>query len=275
MGGRGSGSSASRTAGTASVFTPGGGGLSAAFSQPLNQAQQQPNIQNQAPSTSNTPVVTNAVSKLSQMTDDQLATLVNQSKRVDMPNHLSDVSDATQKFVYAAGINEKPTVLDDAAFKQYMADNGIRQSQMLARTVDGAQYVVNGTQINLQPAQVTQMIRDSALTYVGGKVGGMVHGAGTYFDQNGGKPTGYGSRSSKTAIAVLDKSRAKVIDHGTLDNMARGFARSHPKTARAIGPYNHRTMSIYALTMGYNVIRSGSYHNVIDRAALVMRSTDY
>ena len=57
------------------------------------------------------------------------------------------------------------------------------------------------------------------------------------------------------------------------------FARSHPKFAKAVGPYNtsysggKNNMAIYALAMGYNVITAdyGGYTNVIDRSALVYR----
>ena len=262
MGGRGSKSSLS-----ASGSATGGSLLNA-------QNNNQQNIANQAPTASNTPVNPAGVNALTQMTDDQLATLFKNSKTVDMPNHLSDVNDATQKFVYAAGLNAKPQVLDTASFNQYLKDNNIPQSQVLARSVGGANYVVNGTQIKLSPSQVTSMIKDGELNYIGGKYGGMVHGAGTYFDMNGGRPTGYGSRNSSTCLGVLSKN-AKVIDHFTLDSQVKRFQQSHPNFSKAVGSYSNRTMSIYALAMGYNVISSGSYHNVLDRSALVMRQSDY
>lgn len=257
MGGRGS-----RSAGQAQQTGAGGGAPS----------PQQQSIANQAPSPANTPVVPDAIGRLSQMSDDQLAQLVVNSRSVDMPNHLSDVDDATQKFVYAAGLNEKPQVLDTAAFNQYMAQNNIPQSQVLARSVNGANYTVNGTTIRLQPSQVTAMIKDGSLNYIGGKYGGQVHGAGTYFDMNGGRPTGYGGGA--TALAVLSKN-ARVVNESRLPAMAQTFAQNNPKFARAVGRYSNRTESIYALAMGYNVIRAGSYHNVLDRAALVMRADDY
>lgn len=264
MGGRGS--SSSTGAGTA---IGGGGGAGGLF---FNNAQQNPNIANQPPTANNTPVVPNAVGTLSQMSDDQMATLINQSKNVDMPNHLSDVSDKTQKFVYAAGINEKPTVLDDASFNQYLQQNNIPRSQILARSVNGATYVVNGTRMKLSPTQVTSMIKDSELTYVGGKKGGMLHGAGTYFDMNGGRNTGYAGGA--TVIGVLSPNARVIKDGSQLDSAVRSFQRTHPKAASAIGSYNNSTKSIYALCMGYNVIEDYGYHNVIDRSALVLRQSD-
>ena len=263
MGGRGSGSSLS-----ASGSGTGGSLLNA-------QQNNTQNIANQAPTPQNTPVNPAGVTALTQMTDDQLANLVKQSRNVDMPNHLADVDDATQKFVYAAGLNGKPEVLDTAAFNKYLTDNGIPRSQILSRTVGDANYVVNGTNIKLSPAQINSMLRDSDLTYVGGKRGGQLYGAGTYFDMNGGGSTGYGygSRAKATAIGVLSKS-AKVITDGALSSKAAQFRKTHPKTAAEIGGYSRRTMSIYALAMGYNVIKGGSYHNVIDRTALVLSDKD-
>lgn len=236
------------------------------------RGQSRQSVANQAPSQQNTPIIPDAVKKLSQMTDDQMTTLFMQSKRADMPNHLSDVSDKTQKFVYTAGINEKPTVLDKSDFNKYLRDNNIPRSQILARSVGGAGYVVNGTRINLSPSQVTSMIKDSELTYVGGKRGGMVHGAGTYFDMNGGHNTGYAGGA--TAVGVLSKKANVISDGSTLRNKVASFQKTHPKFSKAVGPLSSDTKSIYALAMGYNVIAYGSYHNVIDRSALVMRKED-
>ena len=263
MGGRGSGSSL-----TASGSRTGGSLLNAQQNNPQN-------IANQAPTPQNTPVNPAGVTALTQMTDDQLANLVKQSRNVDMPNHLADVSSATQNFVYAAGLNGKPEVLDTAAFNKYLQDNNISSSQILSRTVGDANYVVNGTNIRLSPTQITSMIKDSDLNYVGGKRGGSLYGAGTYFDMNGGRNTGYGygSRKDATCIGVLSKN-AKVVDDRTLRTKVAQFQKTHPKTAAAIGHYSTSNMSIYALSMGYNVIKGGSYHNVIDRTALVMRKDD-
>ncbi len=266
MGGRGSKSSiASGSATGGSLFNA------------QNQQNSQQSIANQAPTPANTPVNPAGVTALTQMTDDELAALYNRSKTVDMPNHLSDIDNNTQKFVYTAGLNGKPEVLDDAAVNQYLKDNNIPRSQIMARTVGDASYVVNGTNIRLSPDQITMMLKDGELNYIGGKAAGKSwYGHGTYFDMNGGTPTGYGygSRNSATCIGVLSKN-AKIISDRALASQATSFAASHPKFARAVGKYSTNTMSIYALAMGYNVIQNGSYHNVIDRTALVMRSSNY
>lgn len=243
--------------------------------QPPMQAKQ---INQQPPTDQNVPVMPAAVTNLSQMTDAQLAQLATAAKTVSMPNFLSDVDDQTQRFVFAAGINDRPQVLDDAAFAQFMADNNIPRSQLLSRSVNPITYTNNdGSRVTLSADDVIDMMKYSRLNYIGGKVGGQAYGAGTYFDMTGGQRTGYGGT---TATAVLNPATARVITDRQLQVKAAQFARTHPQFARAAGPYNtsfhNNNMSIYALAMGYNVIRdSGSgYHNVIDRSALVYRQSN-
>lgn len=275
MGGRGSKSSfAGRSTSTGTVFRQLVG--NAQQMQPQVQAQMPPQqqVQNQPPTQNNTPVQPGALTALTQMSDDQLAQLAQLAKTTQLPNHLNDVDDLTQKFVYTAGLNARPTVMDQAAFNQFMADNHIPRSQILSRSVSGATYRVGNTQYNLSPQQVIQMFTQSRLTYSGGKVGGQALGGGTYFDMNGGGNTGYGGT---TMTGVLNPATARVITTSDLARKAQAFAASHPKFARAVGAYSGGTFgsktnnaSIYALAMGYNVIQRGSYHNVIDRSAVVI-----
>lgn len=266
MGGRGATSTATKQAvgggGIGVTVATGGGGS-------LN------NVANQAPSPQNTPVVPNATTVLSQMTDQQLTQLYNQSRNVDMPNHLSDVSDATQRFVFTAGLNEKPQVLDDAQFAKYLKDNNIPQRDVLARSVSSANYTVNGTNIRLSPTQVTDLTKYGDLNYIGGKVGGQVYGAGTYFARTGGKPTGYGSNGA-TMIGVLSKN-AKPISKYQLQSRTATWVQSHPQFAKAVGAFSTKTASIYALAQGFNVITDGAndYHNIIDRSAVVLKANNY
>lgn len=249
-----------------------GGGSGMAMAGGAGAAGSQQNVANQAPSPANTPVVPNAATALSQMSDAQLTQLYQQSRNVDMPNHLNDVADKTQRFVYMAGVNGKPQVLDQASFDQYLKDNNIPRSQVLARTTGGASYTVNGTTINLSDNQVCDLIKYGDLNYVGGKHGGQLYGGGTYFDMNGGRPTGYNGR--QTMIAVLSPT-AKTIDKYQLSRQTTQWAKSHPNFAKAVGPFSNSNASIYALAQGYNVITGGSYHNVIDRTAIVMRANNY
>lgn len=231
---------------------------------------------NQAPNDQNTPVQPGGVTALTQMTDDQLAQLVNDSKRAIMPNFLSDVNDVTQNFVYQAGMNEKPTVLDAAQFIQFCQTNHIPASDVYARSVDDIKYSAGGHTMSLTGQQQADMLMFSRFNYIGGKVGGQALGAGTYFARNGGRPTGYGNF---TMVATLNPALAKPISRSQLAIEARQFAQTHPKFNRAVGGYNtnfnNNNMSIWALAMGYNVItgdsRGDDRTNIIDRSVLVFR----
>lgn len=233
-------------------------------------------IADQVPDDNNTPVAPNALDSLVGMTDDQLAQVYLDSQKAGLPNHLGDVDDKTQRFVFQIGLNDKPMVLDAAAFNQFLSDNNIPRGQILSRSVDGGKLRTSSGNVRTLSAQdVVDMMTQSRLNYIGGKVGGQAYGAGTYFDQNGGGATGYGN--GKTVNAVLNPKTARVVTDSKLRTLAAAFDRSHPKFARATGGYStsfrNNNMSIYALAMGYNVIKdaTGSYHNVIDRKALVYK----
>lgn len=235
---------------------------------------------NQTPNDQNTPVQPGALTNLSQMSDDDLAQLVNDSKNAIMPNHLADADDPTQKFVYQAGLNALPQVLDSASFQQFMQDNNISQAQVLARSVNPIQFNAMGVNFSYSAQNVADMMMYSKFNYIGGKHGGQAYGAGTYFAQTGGANTGYGGL---TVNAVLNPATARVISDTQLARQAAAFAKTHPKFARAVGGYvssgskfRGNNMSIWALAMGYNVIYDGTnnsstYYNVIDRSALVYR----
>lgn len=282
MGGRGSKSSfAGRSTSTGTVYRQLVNNLQQNQPQVQSQLPPQQQVQNQVPTQNNTPVAPGGVTALSQMTDDQLANIAKAARTTQLPNHLNDANDITQKFIYAAGLNAKPTVMDQQAFNQFMKDNNIPQSQVIARSVNGASYSVGNTQYKLSPQQVVQMFTTSRLTYSGGKQGGQALGGGTYFAMTGGSNTGYGGT---TMSGVLNPATAKPINYLQLANKARAFAASHPKFAAAIGQYDNsysggrNNSAIYALAMGYNVITDangisghrGAYFNVLDRSAVVI-----
>ena len=233
--------------------------------QPLQQPQPQPDL---TPSSDlqTAAQATATLAQIASMTDDQLAQTVIASRTVDMPNFLNDVPDQTQKFVYQVGLNGAPQVMDQQQFNQFMQQNNIPQSQVMSRSVNG-----NGP---YSAQQINDMFRYSELTYIGGKQGGQMSGAGTYFDMNGGGRTGYGGA---TMQAVYNPATARVIDYHALQRQAAAFANSHPKFASAVGQFTNGrngNASIYALAMGYNAISGGpvsrSYQNIIDRSAVVV-----
>lgn len=267
MGGRGSSSKLAAQQQTMQMRMP----------QPPQQQPLQPNpIANQVPDDTNTPVSPDPVAMLQGLSDAQLAQLYRDSQKAQLPNHLNDVDDVTQKFAFHIGLNDKPMVLDQAAFNQFMSDNNIPQSQILARSFNSGTLNTSASgQSNLTPQDIADMLKYSRLNYIGGKIGGQAYGAGTYLAMTGGRNTGYGG---VTVNAVLNPKTAKVISSTKLAQLAKQYDRTHPQFARATGGYNtnfySNNMSVYALVLGYNVISDGSgsrgaYRNVIDRKALV------
>lgn len=232
--------------------------------QPQQQPQQPQQVAAQPPTPDNTPVTPNGVTKLSQMSDAELAQLVRDAKKVVLPNQLADVSDITQKVVYQAGLNEKPMVLDRQEFDQFIRDNNIPQAEVLSRSIGGGNYTNQmQTSIRLTPSQISDMLKYSRFNYIGGKVGGMAYGAGTYFAATGsiGSGTGYGGY---TMNAVLNPNTAKIVSKSQLRTLAARFAQSHPQFAKAVGSFSYGSggnASVYALAMGYNVIADNSTHN--------------
>ena len=212
------------------------------------------------------------VSAFKQMSDDQLAQIITQSQGVDLPNQLNDVHNEMQKFTYYAGLNTKPTVLDDASFNQYMKDNGISRSEIIARDVNPGSYrLPSGQSVPLSSRQIADMYMYSDAHYVGGKQGGSVHGYGGYFAVTGGGSTGYGGSRSTTMQAVFSKN-AKIINEGSISSKWSSFASTHPKADRAMRSiYDSSSRdNMKAILMGYNVVKcSGSYRVVLDRSALV------
>lgn len=265
---------------------------------PANQGN--PQVAQQAPTAQNTPVTAESLDKISKMSDDELAALVQASKKALMPNFLADGDDETQKFVFQAGMNEKPMVLDKAEFDKFKQDNNIDDSEVIARSVGGASYRnQQNYQVNYTPQQVQDILKYSRLTYIGGKHGGKAYGSGAYFAMTGGDNTGYGGN---TALAVLNPNTAHIIDRQSLNARISRFAQSHPKFAQAMGyragsSVSNSKLSVWALAMGYNVITNhtavngkyvrhgrkigtntdgtpkynstGDYYNIIDRSALV------
>lgn len=273
---------------TGRINSASGGGIAPVSGTPISPNvivppvnQDNPDVAEQAPSDQNTPVTPSALDRISQMSDDELAATVIASQSAVMPNYLADGNDATQKFVYQAGLNEKPLVLDSADFAQYMKDNNISNGEILARSVNSVRYKnQQGYTTSLTAQQVQDILKYSRLTYIGGKHGGQAYGAGAYFAMTGGDSTGYGGN---TALAVLNPSKAKIISDSELYRKSAAFAQSHPKFARAVGNITSRNISIWALAMGYNVITDhrpdakgnyavgsrGDYYNIIDRSAIV------
>ena len=236
----------------------------------------------------------NTAAMFANMTDDEMLKAVNDSIGVDMPNHLNDVKgNATQQFVFANGLNAKPTVLSDSDFDNYLKQNNISEGEIMLREVNPVTFTSNNVRYSYTPQDVTDMFKMSDINYIGGKQGGHAMGFGTYFAQGGyngrNHITGYGSGSDgvghKTMMGVLDKSKARAINYNSIDSKFRQFGTTHNKVYNKVNKMMGDTRAIKALLMGYNVITQASgnnllkggtdcYYNVIDRSAMVMRANN-
>lgn len=203
------------------------------------------------------------------------------------------IDDYAQKFFYANGLNAKPTVLDDVEFSQYMKDNHLGKAQILTRNVSNSD--------KLSATDINNNTKYGDYTYLGGKYGGNAEGNGIYFARTGGNSTWgnsnwYDKNTSKTMLAVIDKSKLNPIYVGDYYKKWSKFEKTHPKTAKAMNDVvnKHRYaigshVTIASALMGYNVITNGTdtlkgymnkksnsndFYNVLDRSILVIRKDD-
>ena len=209
--------------------------------------------------------------QLKNVDDATMAQILRDAQNVDMPLHLADGRDATQQLVYVLGYNAPPTVLDHAAFQQFVKDNN---ATVFSRSVSqGTFKTTAGSTKKLQDAQVAQLWISDPYNYIGGKRGGMVHGAGAYFDKGSGN-TGYGSYTYRMAF---NPKVARVGTHAQIDRDYQKWANSHPQAAREVtrmvnaSDKSGTMKSVKALIAGYNVINgNGGYHVVINRDAAII-----
>ena len=249
--------------------------------QPQNQASAQQAPPAPTPVNPAAPMPTTQ-QQLAQMNDAQVTQILKAANRIDMPNHLTDRDDPTQKLIYTIGLNTPPQTMNAKDFSKFMRDNNISSSEIMSREVGGGQYrTTSGAMRHLTPQQVAQMWISDPYNYIGGKHGGQALGAGAYFDMNGGRSTGY-SPGGVRITAILNPNTARVIDASTLRAKAIQWAQTHPQADKMIrrmangskSTFGRKELSLYATVLGYNVIKGGGsrgYHNVIDRSAVIVR----
>lgn len=259
--------------------------------QPNPQPQmqpQQPQQQPPQPAQPKTPQITtvdlNKLQQFAALDDRAMARAILDAQSAQLPIFLLDRPSATQNLVFAQDFNEMPLVLSNYDFNNYLLQHGIPKSQVMFRSSDGGSFFVNGqnVQFTLTPGETLDMLRYNPYSYVGGKHGGMVYGAGSYFSMASTGSTGYGSVTTK---AVLSPS-ASIISKSQLTNRQTAFDSKMPLTAREIrnavnrpGVKTGETYSLYALAQGFNVITDSTsnpdYHNVILRSAMVMNKNNF
>lgn len=204
------------------------------------------------------------------MTDDQKADTIDAMANQPAPAFLSDT--AMQRFTYNLGLNDKPTLVDDATLDTM---NGTE----LFRTVNSGKDPV--ARVKYDADEIATQVQRGRVTRYSDN-GGSVYGRGLYFANDYRSSQMYGNTNgnikSTAMIRCKLNSNAKTIDY---HNASRGLSReiaSGSKLGKSLSKISRRdsesAVSIYALSKGYNVITSGhGYFNVLNRNAVTMSKT--
>lgn len=201
------------------------------------------------------------------MSDDDKADVISNAISQGVPAHLSQ-SDF-QKFVYNSGLNDKPDVVDDATLDSM---NGTE----LFRTVNNVYDRQND--ISYTADQIAKQVMAGRVTRTSDN-GGSAYGRGIYFADNKSDSSVYGNTRGnvqKTAqIRCKLNSNAKVIDYNSAIRGCNREITSGSKLGKVLYKVDDdSSVSIYAMTKGYNVITSGhGYYNVLNRNAVTMSKT--
>ena len=201
------------------------------------------------------------------MTDDEKADFIGANVQQGVPAHLAQ--NDFQRFVYNSGLNEKPTVVDDATLDTM---NGTE----IFRTINSVYDSQND--ISYSADQIAKQVTAGRVTRVSDN-GGSVYGRGIYFaDSYSESASVYGKTSGnikKTAVMRGKlNSNAKVMNYYTARQSVSQEIASGSKLGRALKKCDSDSrVSLYAMSKGYNVISSGNgYLNILNRNAITMSS---
>lgn len=199
------------------------------------------------------------------MTADEFDAYVKKTQKIDMPNFMQDAD--TQRFIYAMGLNKTPEIVDSASFNKISGTT-------FYRTVN--QFYDSTYDVGMTAPQIMNQMMKGTLS----RIGAGTYGDGYYFadSQSGSSSYGRTSGNVKATAQVRMKlnANAKVIDYSTLRSMYNRS--SNKKTIDKMTDMYIRykggngSITVYALKKGYNVIRNGSYINVIDRSAMTIEN---
>lgn len=171
---------------------------------------------------------------------------------IKVPAYL-DGSDTT-KFLYATGMNKKPTVVTDAQLDK-------RSGTELFRTV----YETRGSSIKSD--DILNQVKTGDYTHMSGS-GGSVHGRAIYFADSYGSSAvyGHGKQNPKMMRAKLN-SNAKIVDERTLRSLANN--------SKSFSRNPDDNLALYALANGYDGWKaSNGYHMIVNRGALTVSKTN-
>lgn len=204
--------------------------------------------------------------KFMAMTDDEKADFISANVKQGVPDHLADNS--FQRFVYNSGLNEKPTIVDDATLDTMTGTEIFRTVNSVYNRQKDLSYTGEQIAKQVSGARYTRVSDD----------GGSVYGRGIYFANSYSGSTSYGNTRGdvkKTAVmrAKLN-SNAKVINHSVASQGASREIASGSKLGKVLSKCDHDSRaSVYAMSKGYNVITSGhGYFNILNRNAITVSS---
>lgn len=200
------------------------------------------------------------------MSDDDKADYISSTIKQGVPDHLADNS--LQRFIYNSGLNEKPTIVDDATLDTMTGTE-------IFRTVNNV-YNKN-KDLGYTAPQIAKQVMGGRYTRVS-EDGGSVYGRGIYFAENYGSSVGYGNKTGDVKSTAVMRAKlnnnAKVINSYTADSLASKEISSGSKLGKALKSCDSDSRaSIYAMSKGYNVMSNGhGYIVVLNRNAITMSS---
>ena len=195
-----------------------------------------------------------------QMTDDQKYNLMNSiisDTNLQTPDTM-DNSD-TSKVLYALGVTNKPTVVDDATL------DGMSGKEIY-RTVYEA-----GTMPPPSSGDILDQIRNGDYTYMSGR-GGSAHGRAIYFatDFSDSRTYGDGERNAMMMRAKINPN-AKIVREDNLANQMR-----NDTTWQRSNVYSNAghadEKALYAIAHGIDGWYSNTYTMMVNRGALTASS---
>lgn len=204
------------------------------------------------------------------MTDDQKADTIDAMASQPAPAFLSDT--AMQRFTYNLGLNDKPTLVDDATLDSMNGTELFRTVNAGKDPVARVKYDADEIAVQVQRGRVTRYSDN----------GGSVYGRGIYFADDYGSSKIYGNTTgnikSTAMIRCKLNSNAKAIGYSQANSGMLREIMSGSKLGKSLKKIertdSESAVSIYALCKGYNVITSGhGYFNVLNRNAVTMSTT--
>lgn len=199
----------------------------------------------------------------SKMTDDEKADVIEQAKQVATPIFLDD--SIAQNLIYYTGYNQKPDMLDDAA---YAAASG----KEIFRTVYNAYSGQND--IGYSADEIIKQIQTGSYTMLSDS-GGSAHGNAVYFADNVYDSSWYANGKNNTMMRAKIKPSAIIKKEGTILKEISSEINKGTKLGqtmnRIMGSHkdSNSANAIWCMVKGYDGYVSGSYNMIVNRGALI------